>query len=684
MFTADSFLPGQLFTFFIPNLFGSVDYRVPGYLYALDTAVTGLDPYVGLVPLTLAMAGILAWRRVGRELRFWVAAGATSLLMSFGANTPIYRVLFYVPVYNLFRAPGRRLFETSLALSVIAAVGLDFLLRKSVPADLDIARVARRTITGMSLLFGSAITAAVMLRFVAKGSFPQFVAIPDSAKSIILRNLSWSSATMFLPLLFFVLAIGILTMLIWTRHRAKAMIAIPIMIVADLFAASRWMYNNPSTEPLYRRSDLPAVAFLKARQFDSTHYRIFPVDFDYDLTDTYPLLNLLCGLPVINDYTPFWLKRYHTVTGFYADGAMPAGNLQNSKLLSLLGTRYLMAVSPTSRGYLEQVTLGLPEIDETLLNLVGPDAWLGYGAYKMGPAHFTLRTPDSNELSLVQTEVPLKLNTDYEISFMGSANADLNQEPLFIDLFAIPSYWTPQTTRLLTALRKEPCRYDFVINSGAAAPARAFVRVYTQSTSPIEISDLEVKQLPHGSAKAFSIVAVIDGITIFENPNALPRFRFVQRIIPARNLDDALCLMNQPGFNPAEEAIVEGIDSGAEVAPGRFLSERLEDTRLQWDIETSGRSFLVVTDSFFPGWAAAVDGKPAPIYAVYGCVRGLSIERAGRHHIEMSFVPPGLHAALGCTGFGLLLLGLLWLGNRSGRFDRLTVFSNQRTQTPRR
>ena len=669
MFTADSFLPGQLFTFLIPNLFGGIDMHVPAYLYGSKTTVTGLDPYVGLLPLALAMTGIIAWRKVGRDLWFWVAAGTASLWISFGANTPIYRLLFYVPVYNLFRAPGRHLFETDLALSVIAAVGLDFLVRKSKPEYLDIPRVVRRTIVGMSLLFGSAIAAAVTLRSAAKGWFSQLVAVPASAKPIIVRNLSWDSATIFMPLLFFTLTIGILVILARTRHKATVMIAIPILIVADLFSASHWMYGNPSTEHLDRRAERPEMAFVKARQFDTKHYRLFPVDFDYDVTGTYPLLNMFYGLPVINDYTPFWLRRYQIVTGFAADGYMPSANLQNYKLLSLLGTRYLMVLSPTSRSYIEQATLDSPQSDETALTSVGPDAWLGYGASKTDKGGFILRKPENVEVSLIQAAVPLKPNTNYEISFMGSAEADLNQTPLCIDLYAMPSYYTLETTRLLFALGKEPCLHRVVINSGAA-PAHAFVRIYTQSASPIEISDLRVKELAPGRGKAFSVVGVADGVTIFENPNALPRFRFVHHIIPARNLDDALCLMNQPEFDPAEEAIVEGIDSGGDVAPGRFLSERLEDTRLQWDVETSGQSFLVVADSFFPSWTATVDGRPVPIHPVYGCVRGISIGTAGRHHVEMSFHPKSVPAGLAGTGFGLFLLGILWLGDRFGRFNR--------------
>jgi hypothetical protein len=524
----------------------------------------------------------------------------------------------------------------------------------------------------MSLLFGSALVAAVTLRSVAEGSFSQFLTVPDSAKPIILRNLSWNSATMFMPLLFFALTVGILVMLVRTRHRASVMIAIPILIVADLLAASHRMYDNPSTETLYRPVERPELAFLKARQFDSRHFRLFPVDFDYDIIGTYPLLNMFYGLPVINDYTPFWLKRYRAVTGFAANGYMAPANLENYKVISLLGTRYLIVLSPASKRYIEQATLDLPESDVKVLAGLGADIWVGYGASKTDQAGFILRKPDNTEVSLIQADVPLKPNTDYEVSFMAEADADLNQTPLFIDLYAMPSYCSTDTTRWLEALGNEPCRYRVVINSGAAAPARAFVRVYTQSTSPIEVRDLQLKELERGRTKAFSAVAATaNGITIFENPNALPRFRFARRVIPARNLDDALCLMRQPGFDPADAAIVEGIDSGGDVASGRILNERLEDTRLEWDVETSGRSFLVVADSFFPGWTATVDGKPAPIYAVYGCVRGVSIESAGRHRVEMSFVPRTLRAALGCTGIGFLFLGILWFRERTGRSNRL-------------
>jgi Bacterial membrane protein YfhO len=569
MFTSDNFPPLQLLTFLIPNLFGGVDRHIPAYAPDTTVFVAEVYAYFGILPLTLALAGLSAWRTARRELKFWSAAAVIALLMSFGGTTPIYLLLFHVPVYNLFRVPARHLFEVGLAFSIIAAIGLDSLLIPKAGAA-DPATLARRACALISLLLGIAVLAAGALRSLAKGWLP---IIPDSApvnylytfgevKQAIIRNLSWESPTLVLPLVFFILTVGILFLLARRRLRVAALIAIPTLILADTFFAARRMYDNPSTALMYGSGVRPESDILRVRHFDRDHYRLFPVDFDIGprarLTSTYhlstiypyPLLNVLSALPVINDYGPFWPKRYQAVTGFNAGGGMPIANLQNYQMLSLLGTRYLMVLSPESRRFIEQATLN--------------------------------------------------------------------------------------------------------------------------------------SETGHGPEKVFSLVAVTpNGITIFENRTVLPRFRFVRRIRPAQDLDDALTLMHRPDFNPAEDAIVEGISAEMPMAAGSILGEKLEATRLHWEVETSGRSFFVAADSFFPGWTATIDGQAAPIYAVDGCVRGIQIQTAGQHRVEMRFVPPGLAAGLACTSGGFLILCLLWWGDRTGHLNRLPIGRHLRSSHPR-
>ena len=80
------------------------------------------------------------------------------------------------------------------------------------------------------------------------------------------------------------------------RLRTTALIAVPILIVADTFLASRRMYDNPSTKLLFGNAERPELAFLHSRQFDRQHYRLFPVDFDLG-----PITALTLDLPSPDD-----------------------------------------------------------------------------------------------------------------------------------------------------------------------------------------------------------------------------------------------------------------------------------------------------------------------------------------------------------------------------------------------
>ena len=60
---------------------------------------------------------------------FWAAVAVVSVPLMLGDSTPLYRALYHVPVFNLFRRPSRHVFEWTFALSVLAACGWDALRR---------------------------------------------------------------------------------------------------------------------------------------------------------------------------------------------------------------------------------------------------------------------------------------------------------------------------------------------------------------------------------------------------------------------------------------------------------------------------------------------------------------------------------------------------------------------------
>jgi len=101
----------------------------------------------------------------------------------------------------------------------------------------------------------------------------------------------------------------------------------------------------------------------------------------------------------------------------------------------------------------------------------------------------------------------------------------------------------------------------------------------------------------------------------------------------------------EPGEQPPELDRCEG--SSAKVLSDDRMSLSLE-------VEACGRGLLVVTDSWYPGWEAKVDGKEAPLHLANYLVRAVPVP-AGKHHVELHYRPLSFRLGLGFTLAGLLV-----------------------------
>jgi len=95
--------------------------------------------FVGFGIALLACMGLAGgWRN--RASRYVTLIGAGALLYSLGANTPVHRTMYaLLPMLDKARTPVRAMFLVSLALAVLAACGLDIILKQ---IQRPIARVA--------------------------------------------------------------------------------------------------------------------------------------------------------------------------------------------------------------------------------------------------------------------------------------------------------------------------------------------------------------------------------------------------------------------------------------------------------------------------------------------------------------------------------------------------------------
>ncbi|MGH2469277.1 MAG: YfhO family protein, partial [Chloroflexota bacterium] len=93
----------------------------------LEAIVTNNPPggrilYVGLIPLALAVLGVIVARQ--RQAIFWGAVAVISGLLALGTHGPLFRLFFAVlPGWDLFRDQERAVLATTLALAVLAGLG---------------------------------------------------------------------------------------------------------------------------------------------------------------------------------------------------------------------------------------------------------------------------------------------------------------------------------------------------------------------------------------------------------------------------------------------------------------------------------------------------------------------------------------------------------------------------------
>ena len=116
-------------------------------------------------------------------------------------------------------------------------------------------------------------------------------------------------------------------------------------------------------------------------------------------------------------------------------------------------------------------------------------------------------------------------------------------------------------------------------------------------------------------------------------------------------------------LNDAPESIhptVDEIDPAAPLSPGTAVITHEDSRHLVIDAEAPADGFLLVADTFYPGWTATVDGAPAPIYRANHSVRGIALPK-GRHDVRFAYEAPGYKRGLLVSVMALTML-LGWLG----------------------
>ncbi len=136
------------------------------------------------------------------------------------------------------------------------------------------------------------------------------------------------------------------------------------------------------------------------------------------------------------------------------------------------------------------------------------------------------------------------------------------------------------------------------------------------------------------------------GVKVFENPQAFPRAWAVHRALQVSDDSTRNGLIGNHLFDLRNEALTAGAPppvadcnaSGEQVA-----LEELTGGEVRVRASLNCDAIVVVSDTFYPGWEAKLDGRAEPILDVDGCFRGVLAPR-GTHEIVMRYQPASVEA----------------------------------------
>lgn len=155
---------------------------------------------------------------------------------------------------------------------------------------------------------------------------------------------------------------------------------------------------------------------------------------------------------------------------------------------------------------------------------------------------------------------------------------------------------------------------------------------------------------------------------VFERRDPLPRAFFPRRTQVVAGPTEALAALRDPAFQPREVAFLEGPTASVTTvseAASAYVETRKRATELEVSAQTATPSWLVISQSVYPGWRAEIDGKVVPLVPadLVGCA---VLVPQGRHRVRLVYDPTWHTPGLALAGFGaLLVLALALLAHRN-------------------
>ncbi len=649
-----------------------------GLLPSYDALIFGeYVSYPGVIGLGLAIVGAF-WRRgdltgrpYTRRIQWpfaprvtWLIMALIGLAFAYGLYDPLYWLIGTLPGFNLFRVPARWLVLFALGTSMLAGLGIDSIRTPHPPApsptqagrgekNAGLGRT-RRTIYAAILIIIGGLAGASFLTLHQNDGTP--VSLPTT-----LTLIGWGVALIVLLIGVWrripILLVGAAVIELWL---AAQIMPYNALVPPDAYSAQRFTESqlvaddqgqNPPGRVLSISNDLfdPGDRAALEAQYAALGMSKDAVGLAFDtvkLKETIAAnLPLLWGIQSVDGYDGGLLPTayYTAFTSLFlpqgelrtVDGrlreilAKPECNgacIPDQRWLALMGVRYLI----TDKVY-DTVSSGI-FFDNQLTG--------NREATYQNPQGFIA---DRIEINCGICTIKLDFGDGLVHKIVGADTS--------------PKLWTIEPPGAPTTVHVE-------IGNDLIDTIRGVTLVDSRTGDFQELT-------PDPWTRVLS-----SDIKMYQNGEVMPRALFMteEQFVADSDLgtEDALKIMRDSSFNPNTQVVISGTDSQQGIWPALNTSSsdviEYTDTRVAVSVDANYPGYLLLTDAYYPGWKATVNGVDTPVERADVMFRAVQVP-AGHSTVVFEYRPAWLPLALiiGGVGWLIALVGVVAL-RKSPRF----------------
>jgi hypothetical protein len=171
------------------------------------------------------------------------------------------------------------------------------------------------------------------------------------------------------------------------------------------------------------------------------------------------------------------------------------------------------------------------------------------------------------------------------------------------------------------------------------------------------------------AAATYPLVYQDNNSYVYRNDHPLPRAFIVHQVITAATTEEALSYFQTNNLAPRQTVVLEGSPPTlpkSETPPVSHVNITQENPQtVNLQVTTNAAGYLVLLDSFYPGWVATIDQQPTPIYRANYLGRAIFMPK-GEHVVQFHYRPMSFWGGMVLATVTLLVMGMVTFINKTG------------------